>query len=128
MAVTAAQIARLRRMVAEPTATTYSDDDLGAIIESHPVPDSEGYWPTDDDWTATYDLNAAAAEVWEEKAAALADAYDFQADGASFQRNQLYANAQQQARRYNARRMIVSVQPVLAASRQPDDMGDEDDD
>ncbi len=42
MAASAEQIARLRRMVAEPTTATYTDDDLAAYIAAHPLMDANG--------------------------------------------------------------------------------------
>ena len=60
-------------------------------------------------WTATYDLNSAAAEIWLEKAAALATAYDFTADGGSFSRSQMITQAQNMAAYYRARRAARSI-------------------
>lgn len=109
MTVAAADIARLRRMVAEPTTTTYSDSVLTETIERYPVVDADGLAPDDDDWTATYDLSAAAADVWGEKAAALATAFDFTADGGSFSRSQMVKQAQTMASYYRSRRYARSV-------------------
>ena len=116
MAASAAEVARLRRMVGEPTTTTYSDDDLEGYIERYPLEDARGEYPTvesettpgtleeNPDWTATYDLNAAAAEIWAEKAATLAQDYDFKADNANYKRSQAYEQAMKQSRYYQSRR------------------------
>lgn len=108
MSATAAEVARLRRMVAEPTNTTYSDEDIADYIERHPKRDRYGE-PVQTTlgldnslWTATYDLNAAAAEIWDEKAAALADTFDTSIDGAALSEAQLYEHACKQARRYRS--------------------------
>jgi hypothetical protein len=45
----------------------------------------------------TYDLYAAAAEVWRQKAAHVAERFDFSADGASFKASQLRAQYMEQA-------------------------------
>lgn len=115
-AVTAAQIAQVRRMVAEPTTTTYSDALLTAIIEGYPTIDANGqmpfYWSAAIPpaqvvnvlWVATYDLNAASGQIWQEKAAVPAADFDFNADGGSYTRSQVYEQAMKQARFYNARR------------------------
>jgi hypothetical protein len=105
-------------MVAEPTATTYTDALLTTAIEKYPVMDERGQvpytWddsttpPTQDeneDWAPTYDLNAAAADIWDEKAAGLAGKYDFSADGGTYHRSQAYEQAQKMARQYRSRRM-----------------------
>lgn len=97
-------IATLRRMIAEPTSAVYGDAALQAIIERYPVIDADHVEPDDDEWVATYDLFSAAADVWTEKAAALTGSYAFSADGASYQVQQAYQQALQQARYYAARR------------------------
>lgn len=84
MAATAAQIAQLARMVNEEERAAYSNGALQAYIETYPTIDDRGtdpYWwdssttpPTQTanvDWIPTYDLHAAAADIWEEKAAML---------------------------------------------------------
>ena len=103
MTPTAAMIAELRRMVAEPATTIYSDELLTTIIEKYPLTDDDGYEPDDDDWTDTYDLHRAAADIWEEKAAAAASRHDFSADGGSYSRHQVYQACIAQASRHRAR-------------------------
>lgn len=98
-------VTELRDMIAEPTTATYSDDDLLTVLAKYPLIDSSGYEPDESSWTATYDLNAAAANLWSRKASALAAMYDFKADGGDFKRSQLYENAKAQARYYGSRRM-----------------------
>lgn len=135
MSATAAQIARLRRMTAEPdTAGTYDDDAIAGYIEAHPVRDAQGREPYErlsdgrlsatlnDLWTDTYDLNAAAADVWDEKASALTEETDTSVDGASISRSQAYAHAKAEARRYRSRtrpgsiRMATEPRPALTAA------------
>ena len=117
MAATAAMIAKLREMTNEVGSTTYRDAQLTTIIERHPIIDGRGEepyeWDTstspptqddNDDWVATYDLNAAAADVWDQKAAQAAADYDYSADGASLKRSQVYAHCSRQAAIYRSRR------------------------
>lgn len=119
MAATDAMIARLRRMIAEPGVETYLSADLAEVIERYPLLDSEGYSSDNADWTATYDLNAAASELWTEKAAALAAEFDFNADGASYSRSQQMAQANRMSRYYGARRAVSTV--TLARVTSDDD-------
>jgi len=97
-------------MAAETVAATYSDTAIKGYIETYPLTDSYGYEPANadgianPDWTPTYDLIAAAADIWDEKAAALAGQFDFNADGAIFQRSQAYKHAAERARYYRSRR------------------------
>lgn len=131
MTVTADQIAQLRRMTAEPTTTTYSDAAITAYIERYPLMDALGHPPyvnssttpvtlvANTEWTATYDLNAAAADVWEEKAAAVSSQFDFSADGASFSLSQQYQQADKMTRHYRARRSASTI-TLIAVPRPAD--------
>ena len=132
MAVTAAQIAQVRRMVAEPTTTTYSDVLITGFIEAYPLIDELGtnpyYWTqvagvptktTDPQWVETYDMNAAAAEIWTEKAAALSAKYDFAADGGNYHRSQAYKQALDQAKFYKAKASIKTIKLI----KSPDETG-----
>lgn len=124
MAVPASTIARLRRMVNEPEPTTYDDETLASeYIEKYPLRDSSGYEPDDTDWTPTYDLNAAAADIWEEKAAAVAYEFDFvtQGDG-QLARTGKFSHASKQAAKFRSRRVAVAREIVVEP--QP---GDEED-
>lgn len=115
MAATAAEIARLRRMIAEPSSDTYSDSDLGDWIETFPVADSNNYDPDHTSWVPTYDLHAAASDLWVEKAAGVAADFQFSADGASYSRDQVYAQYMRQARHHASRRMATSNRIVSVA-------------
>ena len=132
MTATAAEVAEIRRIVNEPTETTYDDDLIEDIIEKYPLTDARGEDPfiesqttpgtlyDNPDWIATYDLNAAAADIWAEKASILSQDYDFQADGGKFSRSQAYDQAMAQSRYYRARRSIGTItqspRPLLDAS------------
>lgn len=125
MSATAAQIARLRRMVNEPDDTTYDDDLLTEYIERYPLMDERGQepytWdastepPTQDpneSWIPTYDLSAAAADIWDEKAAGVAQDFDFSADGGRYDRSQVAEMYAKRARYYRSRRAIRVTTPV----------------
>jgi hypothetical protein len=140
MSVSAADIARLRRMINEPLTTTYSDVTLSAYIEQHPCLDVRGelplLWPDNDGllstttppapfanpiWISTYDLAAAASDIWAEKAGILSADYDVNADGASLARSQAYAQAMAQSRYWSARRRAstITLQPAPKPSDDP---------
>lgn len=110
MGATSDQLRRLRRMIAEPDAGNgYTDNDLRKLLESYPLPDASGKEPTDQGWdTTSLDLHAAAADVWEEKAAAQADQFGFSSDGSTYNRQQVYDQYRKQARYHNARRAAGS--------------------
>ena len=118
MAATVAQITQLRRMVNEPTQTPYSDTTLSDYIEAYPLVDELGYEPyyydmtippvkkVNPDWTPTYDLNAAAASIWNEKAAALTENVDFNADGQSVSNSQTFEHAKKMARYFKSKSSV----------------------
>lgn len=135
MAASAEQIARLRRMVNEPTSTVYTDSTLASTIERYPLVDALGRSPTRPNgltppgleanpyWTATYDLNAAAADLWDEKAAALEAEIDATLDnGVSFSCSQRFKHAVQRAKHYRARRSLraVEARPEPSPANAPD--------
>ena len=116
MTATVAQISQVRRMTAEPTTTTYMDADIQRYIEAYPLLDERGQQPytwsgatppakvVNTSWVATYDLHAAAADIWEEKAAGFQVQYDHSAGAARLDRSQLYEQAMSQVRYHRARR------------------------
>lgn len=113
MAATSAQIERLRRMVAEPDQSgDYTNTTLRGYIEAAPMFDTDGNEPTDDDWVETYDLNAVAAQIWEEKAAVVAQDYTYSADGASYNRSDVYSQYMKHARRYASKRNPTTIRAV----------------
>lgn len=122
MTATATMIARVRRLVNEPETTTYTDDDISAIIETYPLDDERGEEPytwdnstepptkdANDNWIVTYDLNEAAADIWEEKAALVAQDYDFKADGGGYTRSQVYDQFMKLADHYRSRRSVTTI-------------------
>ncbi|RLD07707.1 MAG: hypothetical protein DRI32_00450, partial [Chloroflexi bacterium] len=123
MSATESQIAKVRRMVNEPDDTTYDDDAITEYIEEYPLVDENGESPrvpsststgvmVNPDWTATYDLNAAASAIWVEKAAVLQQDYDFEADGGDYKRSQAYGHAMMISRHYGSRRSVKKITQV----------------
>ena len=87
MDYTPQQLNQLRRMTAlDAEDSVYTDKVLTGILDS---------------WVG--DLNAAAAIIWDEKAARASGAYDFSADGGDYKRSQLVAQYQAQAAKFRAR-------------------------
>lgn len=129
--VTAAQIADLRRMVAEPTTTTYSDALLTSIIERYPMTDEQGESPftlssavppvhvANTEWMPTYDLNSAAGDIWMEKAGLAAANFDFSADGGNYSRSQGHAHCKSMARFFLSRRSLKVVN-LKTSPEEPD--------
>jgi hypothetical protein len=134
MTASAALIERLRRMVAEPNNLTYSDATLSSYIERYPLVDQRGvnpyYLDTSTDpptqvatvgWYPTYDLAAAAADVWEEKASAEADDVPMPHEGKVYEQTK-HGQYMKQARYWRSRRAATAV--TLIASPSPNRRGD----
>lgn len=131
MTATAALIARLRRMISEPTdAAPYDDAALSEVIERYPMVDERGvspyYYDTSTDpptqvavigWYPVYDLAGAAAELWNEKAAAEAVNTDELHEGRSYRYSQTYAQYLKQAQFWAARRSARTVKLIASPSR-----------
>lgn len=131
MTDSAQNVAKLRRMTNEPNNTTYSDDEITAYIEACPVTDENGESPrvpstttpgemmVNPDWTPTYDLHAAAAMIWEEKAAIVSGNVNFEADGASYSDSQTFEQAMKMVRFHMSRRnpKTITLVPDLARER-----------
>lgn len=123
MSVSIANIADVRRMVAEPTATDYTDNDIRVTIEKYPCLDELGEEPyyytgtvpvreDNEYWIPTYDLNRAAAEIWDNKAALLAAKFDFSADGGNYSRSQAYTQALGMAKYYRGRGKVTTIKQI----------------
>lgn len=90
---TAEQITTLRRMIDDPAGADqiYSDLSLSALIDQ-----AEG------------DLDATAAELWQEKAASFSRLVDVSEAGSSRKMSDLYKNALTMAKHYQERVQVVS--------------------
>lgn len=111
-------IATLRGMIKEPSTTPYTDDALWLRVLATARMDQFGVEPYDwlqrpaapplqrwePSWFPTYDLNAVAGAIWSEKAAQIADEYDYTTDGDSFSVSKAHEQAMKMARFYNSRR------------------------
>lgn len=65
-------------------------------------------------WTATWDLNWAAAEGWSQKAGKVAGQFSFSTDRQSFNRNEVFAMCERQRDYY--RKKISSSEPLSAGA------------
>lgn len=101
MALSTAEMTRLRVMVDEPTEDTYDDAYINALADViAKAEDASGYAPTHASYTATYDLYILASELWRQKAGAVAAEFDFESEGAAFSRSQKYEHFIAQSVRY----------------------------
>jgi len=94
---------QIERMVQASTDPALSADEVTDLVNAAARPDTDGYDRTDDAWTPTWDLNAAAAEGWSRKASLAANLFNFAEDGQRFDRSQIYANCVTQRDYYAAK-------------------------
>lgn len=132
MTATAAMISRVRSMVNEPLPITYSDLVIQGFIETYPMMDENGEQPytwssatppvqvVNTSWVATYDLHAAAADIWEDKASEWVTKYDFKADGADYSRSQVY-NHMMGRMRYHRSMRATRTMRGFKSPKEPDD-------
>lgn len=104
--LTAGELVRVARMGGEghkQVADRMVDDATIDLIagEVALLKDSAGLNPIDVGYVITVDLYRTAAEVWRTKAGMVADGYDFEAEGASYTRSQMYDQYMEQAARYS---------------------------
>jgi len=128
--VTEKMVNTVRLYADERNSTAFTNPELTEVIERYPLFDAAGRSPflcfeadeftqaalpaepDNPDWSPTFDLHAAAADIWDAKAAKAAGNYDFSADGGSFQRSQVAEAYSKQARSHRSRRAVRSI-PVL---------------
>jgi hypothetical protein len=118
MAISAAEILRVRRMTNEldddPSGgSVYTDELITAMAENHAFVQSK--WPDEDE--TVYDLHAIAADIWEEKAAALSpDVASGNADEFGDTTDKFvdssYEHALKQVEYHHAHRIPISRKPV----------------
>lgn len=109
----AAARVRLKAMTTADSAPVLSVDELTALLSMAALADADGRAPTDVAWDPTYDLNRAAAEGWRWKVGKLAgSAFDFTADGATFDRSQMVTHCEKMIAQYQ--RKIVGSAVVYA--------------
>ena len=103
-------VSRLRRYIAEPTAATYTDEELTLLIKESALMDVDGKEPSDPNWNPTYDVFKVASDIWLEKASAVADEFDFDSDGGRFNRSQKVEAYTKQSSYYRSRSKASSLQ------------------
>lgn len=94
---------RIRRQAGETSATNYPNSLILSMADGCLTFDEHGREPGDSEYITTYDTNRIVAEIWDEKAAAAACAFDYSGDGASLSRSQIPANYRKEAARWRAR-------------------------
>lgn len=100
-----AEEARLRliAMTAAKREPELDEDTIDELLELATRADASGRVPTDEDWTPTFDLNAAAAEGWDRKAGLAAGDFTFSNEAGTYNRAEVFDMCKRQAASYRAR-------------------------
>jgi hypothetical protein len=92
----------LKLLTAWATEPVLTEDDLEAALGGAAQEDAAGLEPLNEEWTPTYDINAAASAAWLIKAARAAATVDEPTAGAVTSR--IFENCRAMARIYAAKR------------------------
>jgi len=95
---------KLKQLTAWNTEPTLTEDELQEALDGVALEDVNGLAPLHEEWTPTYDLNAAASQAWLIKAARAAATVDEPNAGAVTSR--VFENCRAMARIYAAKRSV----------------------
>jgi len=90
----------------EPTLT---EAELNTALAKAALPDAAGVAPLAPDWSATYDVNSAAAEAWIIKAGRASATVEVDPPGSGVFTSKVFDNCRKMARIYAGKRNSSSV-------------------
>ena len=93
-------------MTAWDTEPTLSGDDLDGILACAALADAYGYAPANEEWTPTYDYNAAACAAWLTKAARAAALVEVEPPESGIVTSKVFDNCRAMARIYAAKKRV----------------------
>jgi len=99
---------QLKQMTAWDTGPELSEDNLTDLLGAAALEDEEGLDPFNEEWTPTYDFNAAAVAGWLMKAGKAAATVEVDPPDSGIVTSKVFDNCREMARIY-ARRRNISV-------------------
>ena len=103
--------ARLRAMTSASDEPALTASEVAMALDKSRLVDAAGRTPSNANWVPTWDLNRGAAFGWSVKAGRVAARFDFQADGARYDRSQIYQHCIGMVERYKNAVMGTVVMP-----------------
>ena len=97
---------RLKALTAWDSEPVLTEDDLAQALAAAALTDAAGLEPLNEEWSPTYDLNAAAAQGWLLKAAKAASIVDEPSAGAVT--SKVFDNCRKMAGLYAAKRTFAA--------------------
>lgn len=93
-------------MTAWDSEPTLSEAELGATLDAFSREDINGFAPINEEWTPTYDINAAAGQAWLIKAARASTLTEVDPPGSGIVTSKIFDNCRAMARIYGAKRQL----------------------
>ena len=101
---------KLKKMTAWSSDPVLTEAEVDELLAQSSLMDAAGLGPLDEQWTPTYDLNAAAAAGWMIKAGRASELTEVDPPGSGIMTSQVFQNCLTMARVYRAKvRMSLSV-------------------
>lgn len=94
---------KLKLLTAWETEPVLTEGELGEALASSALTDANGLTPANEEWTPTYDINAAAAESWLIKAARASTLTETE-PGSGIVTAKVFDNCRAMARMYRSKR------------------------
>lgn len=94
---------KLKKLTAWDVEPLLSDTEIDKLLEQSAKADKEGNAPSSEDWTATYDLNSAAAAGWLIKAGRAASTTETDPDSVNVT-SRVFANCVRMSKIYSSKR------------------------
>ncbi len=91
---------RLKAMTAWTVEPVLSESEIDALLTLYSITDADGLTPTDEEWTPTYNLRAAAREGWSWKMGRCTDLVSTDLDGDRMSSNQAFEHCKAMVAKY----------------------------
>lgn len=95
---------KLKLLSAWETEPALTEDELDDTLAAFALEDFAGLAPLHEEWTPTYDINAAVAQVWLIKAARASSLVEVDPPGSGVVTSKIFENCRAMARIYAAKR------------------------
>ena len=106
---------KLKKLTAWTTEPALTDVEIDELLAASGLADAEGNAPSSEDWTPTYDINAAAAEGWLIKAGRAASTTETEPDSLQVT-SRVFENCVRLARLYSTKRAASARVSIVRAT------------
>ncbi len=97
---------KLKKMTSWDVAPTLADGEIDELLAQFGLEDADGLAPLHEEWTPTYDLNAAAAAGWLIKAGRASELVEVDPPGSGIVTSKVFDNCRAMARIYGAKKRV----------------------